>query len=34
VALVAHPGIAKIGLIGSVAAGRAVMTAAGASIKS
>ena len=32
-ALVAHPGVAKIGFIGSVAAGRAVMTAAGASIK-
>jgi betaine-aldehyde dehydrogenase len=32
-ALVAHPGVAKIGLIGSVAAGRAVMSAAGASIK-
>jgi betaine-aldehyde dehydrogenase len=32
-ALVAHPGVAKIGLIGSIAAGRAVMSAAGASIK-
>jgi len=32
-ALVAHPGVAKIGLIGSVAAGRVVMSAAGASIK-
>jgi betaine-aldehyde dehydrogenase len=32
-ALVAHPGVAKVGLIGSVAAGRAVMQAAGASIK-
>jgi betaine-aldehyde dehydrogenase len=32
-ALVAHPGVAKIGFIGSVAGGRAVMSAAGASVK-
>ena len=32
-ALVAHPGVAKIGFIGSVAAGRAVMSAAGATLK-
>lgn len=32
-ALVAHPDVAKVGLIGSVAAGRAVMQAAGASVK-
>jgi betaine-aldehyde dehydrogenase len=33
VALVAHPGVAKIGFIGSVTGGRAVMSAAGATIK-
>jgi betaine-aldehyde dehydrogenase len=33
VALVAHPKVAKIGFIGSVAAGRAVMQAAGKSLK-
>ena len=33
-ALVAHPRVAKIGFIGSVPAGRAVMTAAGATLKS
>ena len=33
VALVAHPKVAKIGFIGSVPAGRAVMTGAGASLK-
>ncbi|HKP65867.1 MAG TPA: aldehyde dehydrogenase family protein [Casimicrobiaceae bacterium] len=32
-ALVANPGVAKVGLIGSVTAGRAVMQSAGASIK-
>ena len=32
-ALVAHPRVAKIGFIGSVNGGRAVMTAAGASVK-
>ena len=32
-ALVAHPKVAKIGFIGSVTAGRAVMTAAGATLK-
>ena len=32
-ALVAHPDVAKVGLIGSVAAGRAVMAGAAASIK-
>ena len=32
-ALVAHPKVAKIGFIGSVAAGRAVMTGAGATFK-
>jgi betaine-aldehyde dehydrogenase len=32
-ALVAHPKVAKIGFIGSVAAGRAVMSAAGATLK-
>ncbi len=32
-ALVAHPGVAKIGFIGSVAAGRAVASAAGATLK-
>ena len=32
-ALVAHPDVAKVGLIGSVAAGRAVMAGASASIK-
>ncbi len=32
-ALVAHPKVAKIGFIGSVAAGRAVMTGAGATLK-
>ena len=31
--LVAHPGVAKVGLIGSVAAGRAVMSGASATIK-
>jgi betaine-aldehyde dehydrogenase len=33
-ALVEHPGVAKIGFIGSVAAGRAVMQAAGKTLKS
>src|SRR6185312_10422789 len=32
-ALATHPKVAKIGFIGSVAAGRAIMTSAGASLK-